>query len=75
MTKLKSGTRKSLEPEIVELLESEPVVKLGKEFPGARIIYVFQETYNIRKSVTIDNTLEDTLRICRLSILTTTRNN
>jgi len=40
MTKLKARTRESLEPEIVELLESEPVVKLGKEFPGARIIYV-----------------------------------
>jgi len=39
MTKLKSGIRKSLESEIVELLESEPVVKLGKMFPGARIVY------------------------------------
>ena len=40
MPKLKTNIRKSLEPEIIELLESEPVVKLGKEFPGARIIYV-----------------------------------
>jgi|TARA_R110000744_G_scaffold193178_1_gene312173 hypothetical protein len=39
VTKLKEGIRKSLEPEIIELLESEPVVKLGKEFPGARIVY------------------------------------
>tara|TARA_R110000751_G_scaffold1121_1_gene4431 strand:+ start:3979 stop:4137 length:159 start_codon:yes stop_codon:yes gene_type:complete len=40
MPKLKANIRKELEPEIVTLLESEPIVKLGKEFPGARILYV-----------------------------------
>jgi hypothetical protein len=38
MTKLKSHIRENLEPEYVDLLESELVVKLSKEFPGAKVI-------------------------------------
>jgi len=38
MTKLKSHIRNSLEPEYVDLLESEPIVTLAKAFPGARVI-------------------------------------
>tara|TARA_R100000544_G_C2208161_1_gene50432 strand:- start:118 stop:273 length:156 start_codon:yes stop_codon:yes gene_type:complete len=39
MTKLKARIRNALEPEIVEFLESEPIVKIGKAFPGVRIVY------------------------------------
>ncbi len=38
MTKLKLHIRENLEPEYVDLLESEAIVKICKEFPGARVI-------------------------------------
>tara|TARA_R110000796_G_C14521742_1_gene430954 strand:- start:545 stop:700 length:156 start_codon:yes stop_codon:yes gene_type:complete len=39
MTKLKANIREQLESEVVELLESEIIVKIGKAFPGVRIVY------------------------------------
>ena len=38
MTKLKPHIRENLEPEYIDLLESELVVKICKQFPGARVI-------------------------------------
>ena len=37
MTKLKSHIRENLEPEYFDLLESEAIVKICKEFPGAEV--------------------------------------
>lgn len=38
MTKLKSHIRENLDKEYVDLLESDAIVKISKQFPGARVI-------------------------------------
>ena len=49
MTKLKKDLRNKLPRYIVDLLESEDVVKLLKQFPGARLLDAKEKSQHKKK--------------------------